>query len=421
MGCEFDAAYLQRGTADFRRASSALFLAGFVTFDVLYCTQPLLPQFSSEFHQSPATASLALSLTTATIGIAMLVAGTVSGVLGRKQVMTVSMVLSALLVILTALSPSFGALLVLRAIQGVTLAGIPAVAMAYLTEEVRRDSLGMAMGLYISGNTIGGMSGRLLTGTVTSFANWRVAMVLIGVLSLIASVAFWRTLPASRHFHARPAEPRYLASQLVYNLRDPGLRHLFAMGALLMGSFVTLFNYLGYRLMSAPYGLSQFTTSLVFLAYFAGTFSSAWMGMLSARFGRRPVMIAGVLIMACGLSLTMFASLPVLIGGVILFTFGFFGSHSIASSWVGSRAPGDSAQAAALYLLFYYLGSSTCGFGGGIAWARFAWPGVAAFIGTMLLAGIVVAVRLAHIPSKQAFVPEPAPLGAARGRATSAA
>ena len=312
-------------------------------------------------------------------------------------------------------------LLALRALQGVTLAGLPAVAMAYLTEEVRRDSLGMAMGLYISGNTIGGMSGRLLTGAVTGFASWRVALVLIGVLSLLASAAFWRTLPESRHFHARPAQPRYLAAQLVRNLQDPGLCHLFAMGAILMGSFVTLFNYLGYRLMAAPYDLGQFTASLVFLAYFAGTFSSAWMGMLSTRFGRRPILIAGVSIMACGLCLTLFEPLPILIAGVLLFTFGFFGSHSIASSWVGSRAPGDSAQAAALYLLFYYLGSSTCGFGGGIAWARYAWPGVASFIGAMLVVGVFVSVRLSHIPSKQALVPEPTPLGTARGGASSAA
>ncbi len=421
MSPESEAAYLLRGTSEFRRASVALFLAGFVTFDVLYCTQPLLPVFSAQFHQSPATASLALSLTTGTIGIAMIVAGTISGVLGRKRVMTVSMFCSALLVILTALSPSFGVLLAVRALQGVTLAGIPAVAMAYLTEEVRRDSLCVAMGLYISGNTIGGMSARLLTGAITAFASWRAALVAIGVLSLLASAAFQRILPESRHFRPRPAEPRYLASQLLYNLRDPGLCHLFAMGAILMGSFVTLFNYLGYRLTSAPYGLSQCTASLVFLVYFAGTFSSAWMGMLSARFGRRPILIAGVSIMAGGLGLTLFQPLPILICGALLFTFGFFGSHSIASSWVGARAPGDSAQAAALYLLFYYLGSSTCGFGGGIAWARYAWPGVAAFISLMLLAGIWVAVRLAHIPSRQQLVQEPAPLGTARGRASSAA
>ena len=393
--------HMRRGTPEFHRTNLAFFLAGFITFAVLYCTQPLLPVFSAEFHQSPAESSLALSVTTFTIGFAMLVAGTLSGVLGRKPVMCVSMVCSTVLVMLTALSPNFTVLLFFRAAQGIALAGIPAVAMGYLTEEVHRDSLGIAMGLYISGNAIGGMSGRLLTGAVTDLLSWRVALALIGALGLLAAGAFWRILPPSRHFVARPMLPRYLALQLLENLRDPGLRHLFLLGAILMGSFVTLYNYLGYRLVAAPYHLSQFTASLVFLVYLVGTFSSAWMGSLSGRYGRRPVLIAGVLAMVLGLSLTLLQPLPFLILGVMCFTFGFFGSHSIASSWVGLRAAGDSAQAAALYLLFYYLGSSICGFSGGLAWARFAWPGVAVFIALMLAVGVVLAVRLSHIPPRQ--------------------
>src|SRR5690606_6910559 len=35
--------FIQRGTADYRRATLALFCAGFATFAMLYCVQPLLP------------------------------------------------------------------------------------------------------------------------------------------------------------------------------------------------------------------------------------------------------------------------------------------------------------------------------------------------------------------------------------------
>lgn len=79
-------------------------------------------------------------------------------------------------------------LLALRVFQGIVLAGLPAVAMAYLGEEIEPASLGMAMGLYISGNSIGGMGGRIIIGTLTGFFNWRIAPGAIGILSLLASL-----------------------------------------------------------------------------------------------------------------------------------------------------------------------------------------------------------------------------------------
>jgi YNFM family putative membrane transporter len=379
--------------------------------------QPLLPTFSAAFKQSPAQSSLVVSVATLTLGVAMLAAGSISGVLGRKRIMLISLICSSVLVVLTALSPDFTVLLVLRALEGIALAGLPAVAMGYLTEEVDRDSLGIAMGLYISGNSIGGLLGRVLTGFLTGLVSWRGALLCIGVLGFLASAAFWRMLPEARHFQARPADPRRLVLALASNLTDRGLRYLFAMGALLLGSFVILYNYLGYRLESAPYNLSQSAASLIFVAYLFGTFSSAWMGALSTRYGRRPILVAGVLIMLCGLGLTLFAPLPLIIAGVILFTFGFFGSHSIASSWVGARSMGDSAQAASLYLLFYYLGSSVCGYGGGFVWARFAWPGVATLICLILVCALTGAVRLSRLPSRQGVAVQSAKLDVASSAA----
>jgi YNFM family putative membrane transporter len=55
----------------------------------------------------------------------------------------------------------------MRALAGLTLGGVPAGAMAYLSEEMHAKAIGLAMGLYISGNALGGMSGRLVTGAVT--------------------------------------------------------------------------------------------------------------------------------------------------------------------------------------------------------------------------------------------------------------
>jgi YNFM family putative membrane transporter len=123
-----------------------------------------------------------------------------------------------------------------------------------------------------------------------------------------------------------------------------------------MGGFVAIYNYLGYRLLAPPFDLSQAEVGLIFSAYLVGIFSSAWMGNLGSRLGRRHVLWVGFVIMLVGTALTETRSVILIILGVIVVTFGFFGAHSIASGWVGARARHAKAQASSLYLFFYYLG-----------------------------------------------------------------
>ncbi len=73
-----------RGEARFWRISFALFLSGLATFALLYCVQPMLPEFVRAFSLTPAAASLSLSVTTAVLAIAMFGAGALSDAYGRK-------------------------------------------------------------------------------------------------------------------------------------------------------------------------------------------------------------------------------------------------------------------------------------------------------------------------------------------------
>lgn len=391
---------LQQGTAAFRKANIALFAGGFITFSILYDVQPLMPIFSKEFHVPAATGSLTLSVTTLTLAIFMLITSSLSEVWGRKIIMTGSLLLSSLIVIFTAYSPNFVSLLGFRVLQGVVLAGIPAIAMAYLGEEVEPNSLGAAMGLYISGNSIGGMAGRMITGTVTDFFSWRIAMGCIGVISLILSIWFWWNLPKSQNFKPKPLILKSLYASLYRHLKDPALLCLFGIAFILMGSFVTLFNYIGFQLLEPPYKLSQTIIGWIFIVYLTGTFSSTWMGQLSDSLGRRRVLWMGLLIMLFGAMLTLGEPLVLKIIGIAIFTFGFFGSHSIASSWVGQRARTEKAQASSLYLFFYYSGSSLAGSAGGFFWTQYGWGGVIGFIIILLLFAFPLSVKLSSVSSK---------------------
>ncbi|PFN99463.1 MFS transporter [Bacillus sp. AFS076308] len=388
---------LQQGTTAFRKANFALFAGGFITFSILYDVQPLLPIFTKEFDVTAATGSLALSVTTFTLAISMLFISSLSEAWGRKPIMSASLLLSSLIVIITAFSPTFSSLLGFRILQGIVLAGLPAIAMAYLGEEVDSRSLGIAMGIYISGNSIGGMAGRIITGSITDLFSWRIAMGSIGVISLMLSIWFWFHLPNSRYFAPKPLKLKALSKSLVGHLKDPALLCLFCIAFILMGSFVTLYNYIGFELLAPPYHLSQTIVGWIFIVYLTGTFSSTWMGRLSDSLGRKKVLWIGLVIMAAGAIVTLAAPLVLKIIGIAVFTFGFFGAHSIASSWVGRRARTAKAQASSLYLFFYYSGSSIAGTAGGFFFSNFGWKGVIGFIICLLLLAFPLSLKLSSV------------------------
>ncbi len=389
---------IERGTPAFRRTTIALGTAGFSTFALLYSIQPLLPVFSRQFHVTAAGASLSLSLTTGLMAVCMLLASTVSESVGRKPVMVASVLASSVLMILSALVPQWWQFLLLRALMGVTLSGLPAVAMAYVAEEIDPRHTGLSMGLYIGGNALGGMSGRLLIGVLADHTGWRLAILIIGLASTVGNLIFWRILPPSQNFRPRRFSLEALTSSFLGHLKDSALLMLFAEGFLLMGGFVAIYNYLGYRLLAPPFDLNQAEVGLIFSAYLVGIFSSAWMGNLGNRLGRRHVLWVGFVIMLAGTGLTETRSVILIILGVVVVTFGFFGAHSIASSWVSARARHGKAQASSLYLFFYYLGSSVVGTTGGVFMQHYGWTGVTLMTGTLIVIGLFLSRRLSHIP-----------------------
>ncbi|MBC3207013.1 MFS transporter [Pseudomonas sp. SWRI111] len=395
---ELQEIYIEKGTPAFMRTVLALFCGGFATFALLYCVQPMMPLLSHEYGINAAQSSLILSVATGMLAFGLLITGPISDRIGRKPVMVAALFAAALCTLASSMMPSWHGVLIMRALIGLSLSGLAAVAMTYLSEEIHPQHIGLAMGLYIGGNAIGGMSGRLITGVLIDFVSWHTAMLVIGGLALIAAAVFWKILPESRNFRARSLHPRSLLEGFTLHFRDAGLPLLFLEAFVLMGAFVTLFNYIGYRLLTAPYNLDQVYVGLLSVVYLSGIYSSAKIGSLADKLGRRKVLWATIALMFAGLALTMFTSLLLVIVGMLVFTFGFFAAHSVASSWIGRRALTAKGQASSLYLFSYYAGSSIAGTAGGVFWHLGGWNGIGLFIGALLLVALLVALRLAKLP-----------------------
>lgn len=375
-----------RGSSGYRRATAALCAAGMATFTLLYVAQALLPQLADGFHLAPAQASLALSATTAALAISLLPAGVAAARWGAAPVMRWSLVAAAAIGLLVPLAPTFEVLVGLRALQGVAMAGVPALCMAYLGRAVHPAALGGAVGILVAGNTMGGLAGRLVGGAVTDLGGWRAGFLAVGILSAACLAVFWRLLPPV---------PERRGEQVALPVRallgEPDLRRLFGLGFLLTAAFVTVYNYLGFRLLEPPFDLSATAVGLIFLCYVAGTFAATLAGRAGDAAGRRPVLLGSLVLAAAGLAGTLATGLFGVIAGLAVFTVGFFGAHSVVSAWVAARG---SAQASSLYLVAYYAGSGIGGSATGLVFAGWGWPGVVAVVGALLAAALATAVRL---------------------------
>ncbi|WP_328470962.1 MFS transporter [Actinoplanes sp. NBC_00393] len=384
------------GEPGYRRVSLALFAAGVATFALLYSTQPLLPELSAAFGVTPAESAWSLSLTTIGLGVALLITGPLSEKVGRTRLIHLSLTLSAVVGLACAVTPDWHLLLGLRLLQGVTLAGLPAVATAYLREELHSDTHARAAGLYIGGTALGGMVGRLVAGVFGEAYGWRVALAVVATIGLLCAAAVAGLLPASRNFVARPT-----AAMTRRAFTDPALLGLYAIGACAMGAFVAVYNAMGFRLTSEPFALGVGAAGAVFLVYPVGTLSSTVAGRLADRYGRRAVMPFGCLLTAAGLLLTLPDHLPVVVFGLAVMTAGFFCVHGVASGWVPVRAHAGGVppgQAASLYLFAYYAGSSVFGSLAGTAWSAGGWPGVVLLASIFVAAGGGLALGLRRVP-----------------------
>lgn len=396
------------GGPGYRRMSLALFLAGVATFALLYSTQALLPLVSSGFSVTASAASWTVSGATGALALFVLPMSALSERFGRRTVMTASLAVAVTVGTLVPFAPSLGTLIALRAVQGAALAGLPASATAYLAEEVRPKALVTAIGLFVAGNSVGGMSGRVITGWVAQEWGWRAAVGTIGAIAVACAAAFRLLLPAPQHFRPGSLRPRVLGRMVRDHLANPLLRRLYAIGALFMTVFGGVYTVIGYRLTEAPFGLPQGIIGSIFLVYLVGTVSASTTGRLVGRLGRRGALYLAGGTTAAGLLLSLAASLPLVLLGLVLITAGFFAGHAVASSAVSRAAKEGRAQASALYQSAYYIGSSMGSTLGAVAFRSAGWPGTVG-MGVLAILGVVVITVFGSRAARVAARREPVP------------
>lgn len=338
------------------RLTIGIAAGGLASFALLYAPQPVLPQLAHEFGISPGHASLAVGVATGALAIAVIPLALLSEVAGRRRVILTSVVVAALLGLCLPFVGDFELLVVLRAVQGVALAGFPAVAMAYLAEQGRIGSIGTL----VAGNTFGGMAGRLIAGQVGTY---RGGTALVAVLAALATAVLIWALPK----RTEATERTY--GGLRSAVAQPVLWALYAVAFVGMGAFVAMYNAIGFRLAAPPLELSPRIASLVFVAYAIGGVNSATLGSQS---NRRKVLFGMLGLTAVGALVTIPTHVVPIAIGFVLLTAGWFAAHAAAGAWVNTVAP-DKGPASGMYTGAYYAGACVGGTLGTSVYAAWGW------------------------------------------------
>ncbi|MEY8041782.1 MFS transporter [Saccharopolyspora cebuensis] len=400
---------------DDARLRGALLCGALALFALLYAPQPLLPRLAEEHGLAPGTAALVISAATFGLAVAAIPLGTVAQAVGRRRIMIGAVLLAEALALVLPWLPSFPLLVGVRLVQGVAVAGVAALATAHLAEESGGRGIGTAMGLYVAGSALGGMTGRIVGGVVGDLAGWRGGLLAVAGLSAAFTALFVALLPPERHHRRQPLRWRPLLGGLGAALRDPELRGPYAIALLGTGAFATVFTALPFRLTAPPFLVPPALAALAFLAYTAGTATSALAGRVADRWGRLPVLLGGLVLCGAGLGLMLGDVLALVLGGLVVFTGGFFAAHAVAGAWVGARAPEAArGQAGAVYQFTYYVGTSLGGVLGGAAYGTWGWTATTALLTGFLLLAALAALRSS--PGRRAGARSVPAGGAAAGR-----
>ena len=386
---------MQRNT----RAMVAMLFVGLAIFSGLYSTQAMLPTFVEVLGFTPTEAALTVSAATGALALCIVPLSILSERFGRGRLLVISAVFATILAFAVPLvGENVLAIIAVRALQGAVLAGAPAVAMAWLSEELDEDILPRAMGLYIAGNTLGGIAGRLIPTGLLDFTGWRGALLGSAAVSAIFAILFVILLPKQENFRPKKLHFKAEIRAMINHWRNLELGLLFLFAFLGMGAFVSMYNFITFRLIH-HFGLPVTLTGLVFLMYLAGTWSSARVGTIINKYGHSKTFVVSAVLYALGIVMTI-GPLPVLLAGMFIFTAGFFAAHSTASGWVGQAAATNRAEASSMYLLCYYAGSSAVGAASGLVFEATSWTGFIAFISCFTVAVILIGAWLLKSTSR---------------------
>lgn len=373
-------------------------MVGVSVFAQLYNYQPLLSDITHFFSVTPAQSSYLVSASTMGMAFGLLLFAFIADSYPRKEVMLFSLVTSTVLTLGSAWVVDFSLLVNINFIKGICISGVSAVTLAYLAEEIDPKNIGTAISFYLAGNTFGGMFGRIVAALISGWFGWQVAVFSIGLIAIIIALAFYVFFPESAFFSPQKLNLQHKLGQMKSIFRNVKLLAMYVVAICLMGSFVSVYNFLGFKLEAPPYNLPHYLIAMIFLMYAFGIFGNMVAGTLSDKYSPKKILLSALALMLLGTIAMFLDNLVVILLGLTFFTISFFSGHTIASRVVTTLGQEAKSSATAFYWFFYYIGSSVIGSSTGVFVNNGHWNG---FFLTLMALSVIALVTTWYATRKR--------------------
>jgi SHS family lactate transporter-like MFS transporter len=267
-----------------RRAVLAAFLGWmFDAFD-FFLVVFTLERIAGDFGTDVKSVTYAIFLTLAMRPVGAFLFGRWADHIGRRPVLMACVLLYSAMEFASALAPSLGVFLVLRALFGIGMGGEWGVGASLAMESIPARSRGVVSGLLQSGYPTGYLLAAIVFGLLYEHIGWR-GMLMVGAAPALLVLFVLRGVPESKVWVAARASPRSLRASLV------GHWPLLVYAVVLM----TLFNFFSHgtqdlypTFLRTQHGLSTGTISRIAILYNIGGICGGLLcGWLSSRIGRR--------------------------------------------------------------------------------------------------------------------------------------
>jgi predicted MFS family arabinose efflux permease len=370
----------------------AVATAGFAAFVNLYSPQALLPELAGEFGVGAGQISTLMTAGTAAIALTAPFTGALADVLGRKRLITAAMFAVVVPTLIMTFATSVPQLVAWRFVQGLLLPPIFTVAVAYVGDEWPPADVPRVAGLFISGSSVGGFSGRFITGVVADLAGWRASFAVIALLTLMAGLIVTFALPRERRF-VRSGGFLASARQMFAHTGNPRLLAIYAVGFGVLFNFIGTFTYVSFHLAGAPYFFTPTLLGAIFVTYLGGSLIVPWVGRAILLFGRRRFVLGIIALWSAGALLLLAPPVAAIIAGLtICATCGLI-CQAVSTGYVITIAKEGRSSAAGLYASTFYVGGSAGAFLVGLVWNASGWSGcVAAILATQAIMAAIVAL-----------------------------
>lgn len=368
-------------------------VTAFLTVVDLFATQAVLPSLAEHYGVSPSAMGVGVNATTFGMAASGLGVALFSARINRRAGIMWSLFLLAIPTVLLAHAPDLNTFTLLRVAQGVLMAAAFTLTLAHLGERCSQRAAAGAFAAYITGNVASNLVGRLVAAGIVDNFGLATNFYVFAALNAAGGVLVFFTIRNAQRMGVPMMAPAPWAA-FATHLANPALRTAFAIGFLILFSFIGVFTYVNFVLVRPPFAIAMMSLGLVYFVFAPSVLTTPLAGRIVEAFGARTAIWFGLAVAMLSLPLLLAESFPLVLAGMALAAVGTFFAQAVATGFVSRAATADKGAASGLYLASYFLGGLVGSAVLGQLFDRSGWEATVAGVGVALLIACALAINL---------------------------